>query len=98
MLNATQEDNTLEKLDYYWKELEINKTNNIKFTEEIYSSTLKTINFTGFSDQISSFPIPNQIGPDQAEITVLVKSKVSQMQRGYDKPLKKLFVYSILIG
>ena len=93
MLNATQEDNTLEKLDYYWKELEKNKTNNIKFTEEKYSSTLKTINFTGFNEDISSFPIPNQYGPDQAEITVLVKSKVSQMQRGYAKPLNSICIF-----
>ena len=93
MLNATQEENTLEKLDNYWKELGKNKTNNIKFTEEKYSSTLKTINFTGFNDDISFFPIPSQNGSDQAEITVLVKSKVSQMQRGYSKPLNSICIF-----
>jgi hypothetical protein len=93
MLNSTQENNTLEKLDNYWKELEKNQTNDIKFTEEKYSSTLKTINFTGLNEQINSFPIPNQYGPDQAEITVLVKSKVSQMQRGYSKPLNSICIF-----
>jgi hypothetical protein len=84
MLNALQGDNVLDNLDKQWNALETSEVN----YEETISGFVKTINFTGFNQNITQFPIPKEQDPDLAEVSILLKTRVKQIEKGPSRPLK----------
>ena len=94
-INISVSNDNLEEFNKYWKE----NNNNIDFSISSYSKDLKIIKFNGIKNQIKSFPILNEKGPDKAEITLLIKSKVAQIAKGNTQPINKVYMnYNDWIG
>ena len=95
MHNISVSNDNLEEFNKYWKE----NNNNIDFSISSYSKDLKIIKFNGIKNQIKSFPILNEKGPDKAEITLLIKSKVAQIAKGNTQPINRVYMsYNDWIG
>ena len=84
MLNTLQGDNVLDNLDKQWNAL---KSDKVDYVETV-SNFVKTINFIGFNQNITQFPIPKEQDPDVADVSILLKTRVKQIEKGPSKPLK----------
>ena len=85
-LNTLQGDEVSSNLDKKWDAL---KTNTVRYEEKL-SGFEKTINFTGFSQNITQFPIPKGNDPDIADVSIILKTRVNQIEKGRTKPLKSV--------
>lgn len=95
MLQTLQGDDVLNNLDKQWNAL---TTKNITYKEEI-SGIEKSIKFTGFNENITQFPIPKGNDPDVAEVSILLKTKVKQIAKGTNYPLRSVYItYDDWIG
>ena len=87
MLNILQGKDVLENLDLKWNALQ---TKDVQYEETISGTEkyLKYIKFVGFNQNITQFPIPKGQDPDVAEISILLKTRVKQIAKGTNYPLK----------
>ena len=90
MGKATQEQSYEEKLEKLWDKVKNQK--DIKHEENNLNVNLKTITISGIKDEYEFFPKKNKDKPDVTEISILVRSSVSQLAYGYVWPISSLYV------
>ena len=92
MGNATQEQSYVEKLDELWATIKDQKDISHEEKQNANNINLKTITITGIKDEYEFFPKKNKDRPDVTEISIVVRSSVSQLAYGNVWPISSLSV------
>ena len=67
-------------------------TKNISFYEDKISDEKKKIIINGIKDEFELFP-KRKIGtPDTAEVLIIIRAKINQIQQGVNYPLSSAFI------
>jgi hypothetical protein len=88
MANATQQLNPYKELEKIWNTLK----SNINYTETTLNKDTKKVIFDGIKKDYPLFPKIMKGQPDIAEVTLLVKSSVAQLQAGTSEPIKNVLM------
>ena len=87
MTNATQYLNDKKEMEKIWNEL---GNNLISFTEEIIDDETKKVTIDGIKKDYPLFPKKVKGAPDIAEVKILIKSSVHQLQYGTSEPIRNV--------
>ena len=88
MTLATQKAQPIIELDNIWNKL----NQNVKYTETVVNKDTKRITFDGIKQDYRLFPKIMKGQPDIAEVSIVIKSKVAQLQYGYTSPINNVLM------
>ena len=88
MTNATQEVNSSIILNNYWNSLKNEK--NIGYSETNLDENKKRITIDGIKEEFEYFPKKIYGSPDIAEAVIIVRSSISQLEKGDYRPIDNI--------